>query len=158
MTLSQHEADQLVALLKEALSNKRLHFPASKGKMELEARAVVSDERFMVTAVRGDIVRNKCSYQGRCKDTNVILLRLDVNSRARHINPDGTKIIGTHLHLYKEGFEIAYAIPFEPKDPCLFQTCLEFFDRFHLIRPEGLYSQTVIEERQNDDGNQGAAE
>jgi len=41
-------------------------------------------------------------------------LRLDVNG-APHTNPDGTKLEGSHLHKYREGYDDKWADPIDPK-------------------------------------------
>jgi Family of unknown function (DUF6978) len=43
----------------------------------------------------------------------VVLVRLDIDS-APHTNPDGTRLPGTHLHLYREGYDDKWAFPIEP--------------------------------------------
>ena len=49
--------------------------------------------------------------------TNISLLRLDLVDSKPHRNPDGTKISGTHLHVYREGFGDTWA--YELDDPAL---------------------------------------
>lgn len=41
-----------------------------------------------------------------------MLARLDVEG-APHTNPDGTSLPGTHLHLFREGYEDKWAFPLD---------------------------------------------
>ena len=42
-----------------------------------------------------------------------MLARLDVDGTP-HTNPDGKRLGGMHLHLYREGFEARWAYPLDP--------------------------------------------
>lgn len=68
------------------------------------------------------------------KDSKENLLRLDVcpNENA-HKNLDGSIIYGTHMHVYKEGLELAYAVKFDIHDPNLIQYCKAFLDKMNVI-------------------------
>lgn len=55
------------------------------------------------------LIGNKQRYQLRVY-TNHVLIRIDVNSRP-HRNPDRELIGGTHIHIYKEGYEDKFARP-----------------------------------------------
>ena len=43
----------------------------------------------------------------------VVLVRLDIDG-APHTNPDGQKLEGTHLHIYREGYDDKWAYPLDP--------------------------------------------
>lgn len=45
----------------------------------------------------------------------IVLVRLDING-APHTNPDGQRLGGTHLHIYREGFEDRWAYPVDPRE------------------------------------------
>ena len=64
---------------------------------------------------------------------SIPLLRLDITNSS-HINSDGTKIIGNHLHIYNEETEMLDAIPFDINRPDLYEYCLEFFKKFNIIQ------------------------
>ena len=70
----------------------------------------------MLDINRNKINLSKITYQNRTR-TNIILVRLDLNG-APHRNPNGDEISGTHIHIYKEGFndKIAEELPEEFKD------------------------------------------
>ncbi len=66
-------------------------------------------ETFLLDVWRGTLRLSKLKYQNRVR-TVVILIRLDVDG-APHTNPDGERLSGTHLHLFKEGFDDKWAFP-----------------------------------------------
>lgn len=43
----------------------------------------------------------------------IVLIRLDIDG-APHTNPDGVRLSGTHLHLYREGYDDKWAEPLDP--------------------------------------------
>jgi len=47
--------------------------------------------------------------------TVVVLVRLDVDG-APHTNPDGELLSGTHLHLFREGYDDRWAYPVDPNN------------------------------------------
>jgi len=107
--LSQAEADQFIQLLK--------HFvrpPASitipPGVDDTYELAGFDDrERFLLDIWRGTLRLTKLKFQNRVR-TVIVLVRLDING-APHTNPDGQKLAGTHLHLFKEGYDDKWAYP-----------------------------------------------
>lgn len=70
-------------------------------------------ERFLLDLWRGTFKLSKIKYQTRGRQI-IVLARLDING-APHTNPDGEKIVGTHLHIYKEGFDDKWAYPLDPE-------------------------------------------
>ena len=70
-------------------------------------------ERFTLDIWRGTLRLTKLKFQNRVR-TIVVLARLDVDG-APHTNPDGQKVSGTHLHLFKEGYEDRWAYPVDSK-------------------------------------------
>lgn len=62
-----------------------------------------SRERFFLDLWRGSIKLTKYRFQNRGRKV-VVLVRFELNA-APHTNPDGTRIGGTHLHVYREGYE-----------------------------------------------------
>lgn len=70
-------------------------------------------ERFLLDVWRGTFRLSKLRFQNRAQIV-VILARLDVEG-APHTNPDGVQIPGTHLQLFREGFDDRWAYPIDPK-------------------------------------------
>ena len=64
-------------------------------------------ERFLLDVWRGTLRLSKLKFQNRVR-TAIILVRLDVDG-APHTNPDGARLAGTHLHVYKEGYDDRWA-------------------------------------------------
>src|SRR5205085_5602469 len=84
-------------------------------------------EHFLLDFWRGTIRISKFKYQTRARQTTV-LARLDIDG-SPHTNPDGQVMAGSHLHLYREGFEDKWAFPVpggftDPSDSQ--QTLLDF--------------------------------
>lgn len=109
--LSQEEANRLLEILKKISNKKEFDFPAFGQYRTIELISEDGKEEFIIDVNRkGYIIKtNKCTYQNRYRN-DIILLRLDING-PDHTNPDGERIKGSHLHIYKEGFGWSYAYP-----------------------------------------------
>jgi len=143
--LTQKEANMLIDMLKRTVE-KEIFFPHSKGRVEFD---VVGDRRediFAINISRKGINVGGASYQGKVRTSGIILMRLDVNPTAVHLNPDGEKIKGTHLHMYTEEQEMAFAIPFDVENKNLYQLCYSFFERFNIVEPPNVTQQTEMTE------------
>ena len=133
-------------MLKERISQEILEFPNIGNKLEFDVFARIEDTRFIINISRGKVDKKKCTYQGRTYLNNIPLLRLDITN-SFHINPDGTKIKGNHLHIYNEKTEMLDAIPFNINDADLYDYCLEFFKKFNIIQENvGILYQINVEE------------
>ena len=148
MKLTQIEANALIAMLKKTADDSFLLFPSEKGKLSFDVLGERNIDVFAVNIDRKGINAQGCTYQGRLKSNDAVLLRLDVNPTAVHINPsNGEKITGTHLHIYNEEYELSEAIPFDTGDKDLYEICYTFFERFNIIEPpEITYQYTFIGE------------
>lgn len=62
------------------------------------------------------------------------MIRIDINPNGMHMNTDGTKIAGNHIHIYNEITEMEDAIPFEENNEDLYKLCMIFFDRFNISK------------------------
>lgn len=72
------------------------------------------DERFVLDLGRGRRKATKLKYQTRGR-VHLVLARLDVDG-APHTNPDGNTMGGTHLHLFREGWDDRWAVAVDPGD------------------------------------------
>ncbi|MGH9352164.1 MAG: DUF6978 family protein [Terriglobia bacterium] len=107
--LTQAEADYLMGVVK--------HFvraPASitipPGVDETFELADPNDrERFSLDIWRGTLRLSKLKFQHRVR-TVIVLARLDVDG-APHTNPDGQRLSGSHMHLFREGYDDRWAYP-----------------------------------------------
>ena len=110
--LTQAEADQLIQMQKRFVQS-----PASisipPGTDDTYELAGPGDrERFQLDIWRGTLRLSKLKFQNRVR-TAVVLVRLCVDG-APHTDPDGQRLSGTHLHLYKEGCDDRWARPVDP--------------------------------------------
>jgi len=135
----------LIEMLKKTVE-KDVSFPSDKGRVEFDVQGDRREDVFAVNISRKGINAESASYQGRVRTRGTILMRLDVNPTAVHPNPDGDKITGTHLHIYTEEHEMAYATPFDIENKDLYQLCFLFFERFNIVEPPNVTQQLVLVE------------
>jgi len=111
--LTQAEADHFIQIAKHfVLPPASISIPAGFDDT-FELASLDDREKFLLDVWRGTLRLTKLRFQNRVR-TVVVLVRLDVDG-APHTNPDGEKLSGTHLHLFKEGFEDKWAYPVDPK-------------------------------------------
>jgi hypothetical protein len=128
--LTQHEADALIAMRKFFLTASAISLPPGTD----ETYELLGDdkrERFLLDIWRGTLRLSKLRYQTRGRAV-IVLVRLDVDG-APHTNPDGTRIDGFHIHLYREGYEDKWAYPLDPsvfRDVTDIRRALEDFCRY----------------------------
>jgi len=111
--LTQTEANALIAMRKTFVQPTTISMlPGTDQSHEL-----IGDdkrERFLLDLWRGTIRLSRLKFQTRGRMV-IVLVRLDIDG-APHTNPEGTKINGTHIHLYREGYEDKWAYPIDPSD------------------------------------------
>jgi len=107
--LTQAEADDLRAMSKHFLRPPAyISIPAGCDDT-FELASPNDRERFLRDVWRGTIRLSKLRFQNRVK-VAIVLVRLDIDG-APHTNPDGVKLPGTHLHVFKEGYDDRWAYP-----------------------------------------------
>lgn len=111
-SLTQSEADALLALPKVKVDDEIHQFPGLGGKLIVELISKDKREHFLLNIYRGRIEISRGNYTTRARGT-VILARLDFGG-SPHRNPDGEEIDCPHLHLYREGFGHKWAFPIPP--------------------------------------------
>jgi len=111
--LTQPEAEQLMQTAKRFVRPPAAVAIPPGVDETYELTAIEGREKFLLDLWRGTIRISKLKFQERVRITSV-LARLDVNG-APHTNPDLTTVPGTHLHLYREGFEDRWAFPVDAK-------------------------------------------
>lgn len=141
--LTQEEADLLLNMLKLLTDNGIIKFPETGEAKSLDLISENSKEKFIIDINRKSTIKvKKCTYQKRYR-TCITLLRLDVDG-SPHTNPNGEVILGSHFHIYKEGFGDAWAYPI-PKvitDPSnLIQTLIDFLKYCKVINIDQLKIQ-----------------
>ncbi len=131
--LTTKEAENMITMLKHYVDGVALGFPDAGGKLNFSVIGETRSDKFAVSVYRQRLNETGGTFQGRTENSNIVLMRLDVNPTAVHQNPDGEKICGTHLHIYNEEYGDKFAVPFDTKDKDLFQNCLIFLNKFNIV-------------------------
>lgn len=128
MLLTQQEADRLLSMRKFLVDQSLIEIkPGTDQRLQL----IGADRReeFLFDIWRSAARLSKVRFQTRARVV-VVLARLDINGPP-HTNPDGTKLGGTHLHVYREGYESRWAYPLDSerfRDPNnVVQTLIDFW-------------------------------
>lgn len=108
INLTQAEADGLLAMKKQRADEEVRMFPRAGEHIAIPLLSSDKREEFILDVSRGRIKLAKVTYQNRARKA-VVLLRLDVDG-APHENPDGEKIPYPHLHMYREGYGVKWAV------------------------------------------------
>ena len=141
--LSQKEAEILVAALKESLVN-FISLPDNGANLDFKVKSNQPSEMFTINLYKGNIGK-KYNIEARISKNNVRLLALHINATNKHYNPPelgGELITGSHWHIYRGGFNLAFAYPAKDvsdKDFC--ENTLAFFREFNIIKVPELSSQ-----------------
>ncbi|MBF0293456.1 MAG: hypothetical protein HQK86_15010 [Nitrospinae bacterium] len=143
--LTQAEADALLALDKQRMSDERTSFPIGGQSISIPIQSMDKREQFILDISRGQINLLKCKFQSRARQV-VVLARLDLGSQP-HRNPDGVEIPVPHLHLYREGWGDKWA--FTPplnyfKSLANLNETLDDFMRFCNITQPPIVDRTLI--------------
>ena len=131
--LTQNEADELLQMLKRTLINS-ISFPEKGRSIEFDVKGDTNKELFTIKICRGKIDREKYDTGARIKKNGILLLELHINRTKIHINPDGSKIVGSHWHIYSEQYGRRMAFPAEDIESDKFvENTIMFLDRFNVI-------------------------
>ncbi len=142
--LTQTEADLLIGMAKRFETPTTISLPPG-ADLTYDLVGVRDREQFLLDLSRGGIRLSKLKYQTRARNV-IVLVRLDIEG-APHTNPDGTQLPGTHIHLYKEGFEDKWAYTLEPRDfrdPSNLRQALEDFFLFCNIEDTLRFQETML--------------
>lgn len=105
--MDEEKALKFIRIEKEILSN-RINFPKQNEFLMLNAVSKGNPkEKFIIDINRKRATLSRCSFQQRAYIT-IPLIRLDIDNKP-HKNPDEKVIEGNHIHIYKEGFNLAWA-------------------------------------------------
>jgi hypothetical protein len=112
-SLSQEEANRLMAMDKFPANDRSSEFPFIGGMLEIDLVNYEEREEFILNYRQNSINLKKRNHLLRGQQM-IVLARLDLDGPP-HRNPDGQEIGPRHIHLYKEGFadKWAYEIPLE---------------------------------------------
>jgi hypothetical protein len=109
--ITQQEADYLIAMRKFFVDRRPVYLPPGADET-FELQGQDKHEVFLLDLWRGTIRLSKIKLQTRARKV-IVLVRLDI-AGSPHTNPDGAWIAGTHIHLYRQGFEDRWAYPVDP--------------------------------------------
>lgn len=109
ISLTQLEADALIAMEKQRVDETQWEFPAPGARLAIPLTSTDKRENFMLDVTRAQLKLTKATYQNRARQA-IILMRLDLDGPP-HRNPDDQEIPCPHLHLYREGYGDKWAIP-----------------------------------------------
>jgi hypothetical protein len=109
ITLTQQEADALMALEKHYKGDEEFTYPSMGGSLRIKLQSSDNREEFSLDIHRGHIEIRKNTFQTRARKA-VVLARIDFGAGV-HVNPDGEEIGCPHLHYYKEGYNDRWAMP-----------------------------------------------
>jgi hypothetical protein len=109
ITLTQPEADALIAMEKHRANEERSDFPMGGQSVVVPLQSADRREQFLLDLSRGRIDLLKVKLQNRGRQV-VVLVRLDIGG-APHRNPDDEEIAAPHLHVYRESYGDKWSIP-----------------------------------------------
>ena len=142
--LSQDEADRLIRMLKTTLTTE-INFPTMNTATEFDVQGDTTHDLFTIKIFRSKIKHNKYAFGARIKKDSILLLELHINPGNPHSNPDGEKIIGSHWHIYREGYGRKFAFPASDLyDDNFVENTMFFFERFNLIEKPNVNYQLEL--------------
>lgn len=142
--LTQADADALIAMRKLFLNPMPIFLPPGTDQTH---ELIGSDERerFLLDSWRGTIRLSKLKFQTRARRI-IVLVRLDIDG-APHTNPDGIRLGGTHLHLYREGDEDKWAYPLDTaqfNDPANIRQTFDNFCKYCHIEGVPSFQESLL--------------
>lgn len=108
LILSQKEADILLAMEKSSCGTELISLPDLGGTVDILLYAEKEREEFVLNYTRHSINLSKRNHHFRARKV-IGLARLDLDGPP-HRNPDGQEVGPRHLHLYREGFGLKWAV------------------------------------------------
>lgn len=131
-TLSQDEAERLIAAIKNAVEE-MFRMPAA-GEHNAEFHVKADDgEEFAIAVYQGTKNMARHQVSARVTRLGIPLIRLCVNG-STHNNPDGTRVPGTHWHVYTEGHDDFVAYPADLKSDGFVEATMALLDKFNVIK------------------------
>lgn len=142
--ITQEEAERLLNMMKKSLSD-CINFPERGEQIEFEVCGDTKKDLFITKIYRGKINSKKYEMGARIKKNNILLLELHISPGNIHSNPDGTKIIGSHWHIYTEEFGRRFAYPAEDIESDKFvENTILFLDKFNVIEKPSINYQLEL--------------
>lgn len=142
--LTQSEADRLLNMLKKSLVES-ITFPQKGKTTEFDLIGDTKNDIFLARIYRGKINREKYNISAQIKKNNTLLLELHICQNKIHPNPDGTKIIGSHWHIYTEQYDRKFAFPAENIESDKFvENTIMFLKKFNVIEMPNINYQLEL--------------
>lgn len=113
--LSDEEFNELLEEKKVFIEKDNIIINVNNDKIVRNIKSVNDNNEFILNIRRGKIELSKMNFQTREKETNTIMLRLDLASGGRHFNPDGKLVLCPHIHIYKDGYGDKWAYELDDK-------------------------------------------
>ena len=138
--ITQKEAEDLIAKAKIAIRNEVFSWAANT-RYDESVVALGDDNLQFVLSLSQNPFEIKAHF--RTKKQNIQLARID--NHKQHINPDGKRIVGPHLHWYKEGYmhlEWAEEIDWYDTNKLL-ETIYKFLDLIQTKFPKGIQGTLI---------------
>lgn len=142
--LTTEEARKLIELAKSSLIN-ILSSPSMGDNISFDVQSNTTNDLFSINIYRGKINKHKYNYGAKIIKNGIILLELHVNAGNRHMNPDGTIILGSHWHYYTQETGMRYA--FEASDinsMDFVDNTIKFLQEFNIINIPTINHQTDL--------------
>ncbi len=95
-------------VMQKKYSGEHLDYPSAGKKLTFDVKSIDDAESFTIDVSVSRMTLNKVTHQERYRKC-IPIVRLDINA-SQHINPDGTRISGNHIHLYREEWGDSFAI------------------------------------------------
>lgn len=138
---TQNEIDALLKMLKKSLADE-IFIPQNGDSKEFQVQGDDKKSIFNVHVYRGRRAANKYNIGARIEKNNFLLLELHINPSNVHINPDGTKIIGSHWHIYSEKYGRREAFPAADLTSDDFVECtISFLTKFNVVEQPSIKYQ-----------------
>lgn len=123
MNLTNKDFARLMSIKKKFNENP-ITLPHVNQCSQLNVFSIDNKDSFVIDIDRRGKIEIKSKTQARYS-SNQNLIRVEINAPP-HTNPDGTITSRNHIHIYKEGFNLAWAYDLEGFDETLFNNLKNF--------------------------------
>ncbi len=107
--LTMEEVNRLMAVQKMCRHKGKSYNIDKNNKLEIDFISFDKTDEFVFNFHQNTYILQRRSHQLRTG--TIPLFRIDLGSSKMHINPDGGKIHGNHIHYYRDGSALKWAEP-----------------------------------------------
>lgn len=108
MDITEEEVRALLAMEKLSTNVEPIELPDLGGRADMQFSSHDRREEFCISFTRSSILLEKRSHHLRGRKI-IGLARLDLDGPG-HRNPDGVEVGPRHLHIYRQGYGLKFAI------------------------------------------------